>query len=145
VVSAGIFPLVVALSIFSQTTRTIERAFFQNDPGALFSLLSKRDHINISLPDPISFSDQVSSEQALFLFRQIHSTYVTLEFYSGSELPVFWEDNGSLFKARWSFKNKKNNNLYVFQVFFYLINEEEAKADGPPDAWRIVEIKAQKL
>jgi hypothetical protein len=132
----GIFPLLLTLSLFSQSTKNIEKAFFQNDPRLLYSLLSTRNHINISLPEPISFSDQLSSEQAFFLFRQIYSTFSTFEFYADSELPVLAKKNTSIFKARWSFKNKKNNNQYVLHVFFYLVNEKE---------WRITEIKAEKL
>lgn len=135
-VSVGVFPFLLTLSLFSQTTKSIERAFFQNDPRLLYSLLSTRNHINISLPEPISFSDQLSSEQALFLFRQVYSTFSTFEFYAASELPVLAKEKSFIFKGRWSFKNKKNNNQYVLQVFFYLVNETE---------WRITEIKAEKL
>ena len=135
-ISVGILPLLLTLSLFSQTTRSIERAFFQNDPKILYSLLSKRNHINISLPEPISFSDQLSSEQVLFLFRQIYSTFSTFEFYAASELPVLAKERSFIFKGRWSFKNNKNNNQYVLQVFFYLINETE---------WRVREIKAEKI
>jgi hypothetical protein len=145
VVSVGLLPLLLTLSLFSQTTKSIERAFFQNDPELLYSVLSARDHINISLPDPISFSDQVSSEQALFLFRQINITYQTFEFYVDTELPFFGGKNSTIFKARWSFKNTRNNNLYVFQVFFYLVNEIKTNAESPRNLWKIVEIKAEKL
>lgn len=144
-VSVGVLPLVLVLSLFSQTTKSIERAFFQNDPDLLYSLLSARNHINISLPEPLSFSDQVSSEQALFLFRQIYSTFSTFEFYAASELPILAKKNSFIFKTRWSFKNKKNNNQYVLQVFFYIVNEMEGKKENFQNLWRITEIKAEKL
>ena len=132
----GILPLFLTLSLFSQTTKSIERAFFQNDPKLLYALLSTRNQINISLPEPIFFSDQVSSEQTLFLFRQICTTFQTFEFYADSQIPVLAKKNSFIFKSRWSFKNKKNNNQYVLQVFFYLVNEKD---------WKITEIKAEKL
>jgi hypothetical protein len=136
VASVGILPLFLTLSLFSQTTKSIERAFFQNDPKLLYALLSTRNQINISLPEPIFFSDQVSSEQTLFLFRQIWTTFQTFEFYADSQIPVLAKKNSFIFKSRWSFKNKKNNNQYVLQVFFYLVNERD---------WKITEIKAEKL
>jgi len=136
VACVGILPLFLTLSLFSQTTKSIERAFFQNDPKLLYALLSTRNQINISLPEPIFFSDQVSSEQTLFLFRQISTTFQTFEFYADSEIPVLAKKNSFIFKSRWSFKNKKNNNQYVLQVFFYLVNEGD---------WKITEIKAEKL
>ena len=132
----GILPILLTLFLFSPTEKGIERAFYQNNARLLYALLSPENQINISLPEPVSFSDQVSAEQALFLFRQIYSTFLTFEFYADSELPVIAKKNSLIFKARWSFKNKKNNDLYVLQVFFYLIKDRD---------WRITEIKAEKL
>ena len=141
VAHVGVFPILLTLALFSQTAKNIERAFFQNDSGLLYSLFTSRQHLNISLPEPISFADHLSSEQAHFLFRKIYSAFATFEFYADSELPVFAGEKSLIFKSRWSFKNRKNNNQYVFQVFFYLVNEKE----NSPDNWRITEIKAEKL
>jgi hypothetical protein len=141
----GVFPLLLTLSLLSQTTRTIEKAFFQDDPRQLYSLLSTQGHVYISLPEPVSFSDQISPEQAYFFFSQFHTTYSTFEFYADSELPILAKEKSFIFKARWSFKNKKNDNQYVFQVFFHL-SREKPPGDGkaqPP--WRITEIKAESL
>lgn len=151
-----VFLLTIALSLLSPTTKNIEKAFLQNNPRILYSLLSSESHINISLPEPISFSDQLSQQQAYFLFKQIFSAFTTFEFYSGSELPLFPEKQDFIFKARWSFKNNKNNNQYVFQIFFYLINERYQKGKSSPvrskekpekfeHLWKIIEIKAEKL
>lgn len=137
----GVFPLLLTLALFSQTTKNIERAFFQNDPGLLYSLFTSRQHLNISLPEPISFADHFSSEQAHFLFRKIYSDFSTFEFYADSELQFVAGGKSFIFKSRWSFKNKRNNNQYVFQVFFYLVNEK----NNFSDQWRITEIKAEKL
>ncbi|MFZ2053324.1 MAG: hypothetical protein WAU81_03915 [Candidatus Aminicenantales bacterium] len=141
----GILPFLLTLSLISQTTRTIEKAFFQDDPQLLFSLLSAHGHINISLPEPISFSDQMSPEQAYFFFRQIFATYSTFEFYGDSDLPVLAKEGSFIFKARWSFKNKINNNQYVLQAFFRLIREQPPRRGSPLIPWRITEIKAETL
>jgi hypothetical protein len=145
VVSFGVLPLLLSLSLLSQTIQTIERAFFQADPGILHSLFSAKNHINISFPDPISFSDQLSPEQAYFLVRRIYNKYSTFEFYPDPELPVLAKEKSAIFKARWSFKNKKNDNRYVLQVFFHLMRGNDTAAGGSPNPWRITEIKAERL
>jgi hypothetical protein len=145
VVSVGVLPLLLSLSMVTQTTRTIERAFFQDDAKILVSLLTVRNHVNISLPEPISFSDQLSREQAYFLFRRISSEFATFEFYADPSLPLLLKGDSFIFKARWSFRNKKNNNQYVFQIFFYLIKENSPGHAGPPGSWKIMEIKAENL
>ncbi|MBM3284413.1 MAG: hypothetical protein FJY81_00910, partial [Candidatus Aminicenantes bacterium] len=121
--------------------KNIERAFFQNDARAFHSLLTLRQHLNISLPEPLSFSDHVSTEQAYFLFRKIFSVYSTFEFYADSETSSTASGDSHILKSRWSFKDNRNNNQYVFLVFFYLADE----TTGPSGGWKIAEIKAQKL
>lgn len=120
----------------------------------LYELFSSRSSIHISLPEPISFSDQLSNQQAYFLFRKIFSSYLTFEFYSESELPLEIEENYYIFRARWSFKNKKNNNQYVFRIYFYLVKEIglqgrnsllSPKDDRPSNDWSVIEIKAEKI
>jgi len=131
--------LTALLSLLSPVTQEIEKAFLQNNPKILYSLFSLESSINISLPEPISFSDQVSSEQAYFLFRKIFSSFTTLEFYSEEEFPFSTENQSFIFKARWSFKDNKNNNQYPINIFFYLINEKLK------NSWKIIEIKAEKI
>ena len=143
--SIGIFPLLLTLSLLSQTTRSIEKAFFQDDPRLLYSLLSTQGHVHISLPEPISFSDQISPQQAFFFFRRVYATYSTFEFYADSELPVLAKAESFIFRARWSFKNKKNDNQHVFQVFFHLTRERPPDGGNPLLPWRITEIKAESL
>ncbi|MGB7296862.1 MAG: hypothetical protein WBC70_14850 [Candidatus Aminicenantales bacterium] len=140
----GILPVLLTLSLLSQTTRTIEKAFFQDDPQLLFSLFSSRGHIHISLPEPISFSDQMSPEQAYLFFRQVCATYSTFEFYADSDRPVLAKGNSFIFKARWSFKNKKTSNQYVLLAFFRLTREPPRRG-SPLTPWRITEIKAETL
>jgi hypothetical protein len=141
----GIFPLLLTLSLLSQTTRSIEKAFFQDDPGLLYSLLTTQGHVYISLPEPLSFSDQISPQQAFFFFRQVYASYSTFEFYADSELPVLAKEKSFIFKARWSFKNKKSDNQYVFQVFFHLTRERPPNVRNRQIPWRITEIKAESL
>jgi hypothetical protein len=141
----GVFPLLLTLSLLSQTTRAIEKAFFQDDPRQLYSLLSTQGHVYISLPEPVSFSDQVSPEQAYFFFTQLQTNYSTFEFYADSELPILAKERSFIFKARWSFKNKKSDDQHVFQVFFHLSREKPAGVGRAQPPWRITEIKAESL
>jgi len=122
----------------------------------LYSLFSSKNHINISLPEPISFSDQVSNQQAYFLFQNIFSSFSTFEFYSESDIPPYIENDRFIFQARWSFRNKKNNNQYVYHIFFYLMNKGFSKTRASPNVsseknnhlentWKITEIRAIKF
>lgn len=137
----GLIPLFLSLALFSHPIKSIESAFFQNSAELLRPLLTSSHRLNVSLPEPLSFSDHVSAEQAYFLFRKIFSTYTTFEFFAERESTQLTRERSCLFKSRWSFKNNQNNNQYVFLVFFHLI--EEGK--GPAIRWRIAELKAQKL
>jgi hypothetical protein len=145
--------LTVLVSLLPPTTQNIEKAFLQNNPKILYSLFSAKSSINISLPEPISFSDQLSNQQAYFLFRKIFSAYATFEFYSEKELPSDLENQNFIFKARWSFRDNKNNDQYVIHIFFYLIKEKNndpslrrnLKNENLKNSWKIIEIKAGKI
>ncbi len=139
--------LILALNSLAPQSTTlpskIERAFLQNNPHMLYSLFPSGYPINLSFPEPISFSDQLTKQQAYFLFQKIFSDYLTFEFYSLSETQEF-KNNDFIFKTRWSFKDKKNNNQYVFHVFF-LIKKSENTAKNRPGIWKIIEIKAERI
>jgi hypothetical protein len=107
----------------------------------LYRCFYSRSSVNISLPDPISFSDQLSDHQAYFLWKNIFSSYLTFEFYSEEEYHLLSENESLILKARWSFKNKKTNNQYVFHIFFYLTKT----GTFPNTSWKITEIKAEKI
>lgn len=151
----GVSLLSIIISLFSVTTQGIEKAFLQNSSGQLQTQLSRRIKLNISLPEPISFSDQISSEQAFFFFQDLFSRYATLEFFPEPE--VFQPPGTSLliFKARWSFRDNRNNDQSVFEVFFLLQHETPSaeaggrrsgtRGAGPPAQWKITEIKAEKI
>lgn len=133
--------LTVLSLIFTSTVQNIELSFLQNNPKILYSLLSSQNNISISFPQPISFSDQVSNQQAYFLFRRLLKRYSTFEFFS-DPLPS-WTPNASfIVKARWSFKDRKNNR-YVYIVFFHLLNEPKETTRGTIQEWKITEIKAE--
>jgi hypothetical protein len=144
VLSTAVYPLLLILSLLSQTTRAIERSFFEDRPTLLYTLLAERGEVSLSLPEPISFSDQVSSEQAFFVFRRLNRTYSTFEFYADSEFPILARDRGFIFKARWSFRNKANNDQFVFQVFFYLSLDKRPPGEGR-SLWKITDIRAERL
>lgn len=148
--------LSIFLSLFSTLTNAIEKSFLQNNPQSLYSLLSAKNSIQISLPEPISFSDQVSRQQAYFFFKKIFQTFKTFEFYPEEEFPAFAEQGISIYKVRWSFIHIRNNNQYVFQIFFYIQREaplpdrsKKARTFAPSakilNLWKITEIKAEKL
>jgi len=136
----------VALLIFaslqlSVSTQSIERAFLQNNPKILYAYLPKSESIKLTFPEPIAFSDQISNQQTYFFFKKIFSTYATFEFYpirSGE----FQTETKYIFKARWSFQDKKNNK-YVFHIFFYFIRK--APEEGGDPTWDIIEIRAEKV
>lgn len=154
VANLKILLLPLLFSLLSTTTQDIEKVFLQNKPKILYSLLSSKSSINISLPEPISFSDQLSNQQAYFLFKKIFSSYTTFEFFSESEIPLSPEENDFIFKARWSFRDNKNNDQHVLHIFFFMVNENHSRASPSPPSqdsgkikpiWRIIEIKAEKI
>ena len=140
--------IIAALTLFtfslSTTTQNIERAFLQNNSKLLFQLFSAQNPINVSLPEPIYFSDQLSSEQAYFVFKNIFSAYATFEFYSERKPPSS-ESDSYIYQARWSFRDKKNNDQYLFYVFFFLTEETSGDSRSAEILWKITEIKAKKI
>jgi len=126
------------------TTQNIEKAFLQNNSKLLLELLSAQNPINISLPEPIYFSDQLSNQQAYFVFKNIFSSYSTFEFYSERK-PQTSVNTEHIYQARWSFRDKNNNDQYLFYIFFYLIEETSTDRKRTKTDWRITEIKAKKI
>lgn len=140
-----IISAVAALSFtLTPATQNIEKAFLQNNPELLYNLLSPDHPLNVSLPEPIYFSDFLSNQQAFFFFKTIFSSYSTFEFYSERQ-ELTPENDHYIFKARWSFQDKKNNDQYLFYIFFYLVKDPLTKDKMSQTAWRITEIKAKKI
>ena len=141
--------LTALFSLPSPNTKPIEQAFLQNNPDLLAELFPKGGAVSISLPDPISFADLVSSEQASFLFRQIFSVYKTTEFFIDPEMSYLPEKPGRIVKTRrWSFRNTRNGLQYPFRIFFYIVPEDDLKGPdrlGKNSSWKILEIRAEKI
>jgi len=133
--------LTILSLVFTSAVQDIEQSFLQNNPKILYSLFSSQNSISISFPQPISFSDQVSNQQAYFLFRRLLRFYSTFEFFS-DPLPSWTSNSGFIVKARWSFKDRKNNK-YVYIVFFHLLNEPKETRRGTIYQWKLTEIKAE--
>jgi hypothetical protein len=142
----NILALSVLLALPSQTSVAIERAFLENSADTLRSVLTTSGDIPLSLPDPLSFGDQVSPDQAYFLFKQIFAVFKTSEFFTDTRLSALPGRAGGILNARWSFRNQRTGNSYPFRVFFYLVPETPA-ASGVPGTGRlrVVEIRAEKL
>lgn len=134
--------VILFLSLNATVPDQIERAFLQNSPNLLYALLPQDQAVAVSLPAPISFSDQLSSEQTYFLFQKIFRTHTTTEFFPEPGGLRSTRAGRYIFKARWSFLNK-NGNRDVFQIFFLI----QSRPEGPRfvDYWKIVEIKAERL
>lgn len=141
--------LVSSLLAFTPAvTRDIAEAWAANDIGAVTRLLSPAAGLHVSLPDPISFSDRVSREQAYFLFERIFAVHGTYEFVPEPDLTLVPGKPGFIFKARWSFRDRRNGNPYLFRLFFFIMPRPGRAADAPASlrtGWEIVEIKAERL
>ncbi len=124
----------------SAATQRIERAFLQNNAKMLLALMPVEGRIKLSLPEPLSFSDQLSDQQAYFLFKKIFATYITLEFYPTRQ-PLPGEGRSHIFKTRWSFQDPKNNKFFM-NLFFYLRDLSYDSSSGP--LWKITEIRAEE-
>jgi hypothetical protein len=139
------------LAFSTPAAKNVEKAFLQNSPRLVGACLVPAGRILIALPAPISFSDQLTTEQAVFLFEDIFSTFETLEFFA-EPAPGSWGPRaGFILKARWSFRDRRNRNLYVLQVFFYYqppVRRTSGWPTRPPGSpaprpvWKISAIKA---
>lgn len=129
------------LSFPSSFTADIERAFLQNDARWLLVRLPADRPVSIALPEPISFSDQISREQAYFLFRNIFRSYATFEFFPEPNVYASPRGDRGIFKARWSFLDASEKQ-FVFEAYFHV----QSRPDGRGGVvWEITEIKADRL
>ena len=119
------------LAFVPSVTRDIGVACSENDARALAALFSPTAGLHVSLPDPISFSDRLSREQAYFLFERIFAVHRTFEFVPERELTVVPGRPGFIFKARWSFRDTRNDNPYLFRVFFNISPRPAPRARRP--------------
>lgn len=148
VYSFSAFLISSLLALIPSVTIDIGRACAANDARALASLFSPGAGLHVSLPDPVSFSDRLSHEQAYFLFERIFAVHRTYEFVPEPELVIVPKRPGFIFKARWSFRNVRNGNPYLFRIFFQVLPGPSAPETGlssSPSGWEIVEIRAERL
>jgi len=141
VAQVGAFLLSLFLSLPSSMTADIERAFLQNDARWLLARFPAGRPVSIALPEPIAFSDQVSREQAYYLFAGIFRTYSTFEFFLEPGLFASLSGGRAIFKARWSFLDKAEKP-FVFEAYFYVRSREGGRERI---VWEITEIKADRL
>lgn len=142
---SGLIAAVLSLLSFflTSTSQTIEKAFLENNSRILHSLFAPGSHIQVSLPEPITFSDQLTDQQAFFLFKDLFISYETFVFYS--ERPALLpRDQNPILKARWSFRDRKSKRQHVFHVYFFLIPTAHHPRSHPLP-WRISEIRAEKI
>ena len=150
VLQVGASLLSIVVSLVSITSQDIEKAFLQNSARRLQALVEADSRLTVYLPDPLSFSDQVSPEQAFFIFQRIFRRYVTREFLIESGFYQAEPGGPLVVKARWSFADTNNNDRFVLRVFF-LLDREASRPAAPPGrvrdgpVWKIVEIKAEKI
>jgi hypothetical protein len=148
VVTFHLFSLTLLLSLPLPIASRIEAAFLQNSPAALREILVDDGTIPVSLPEPLSLADQLSPDQAFLVFRHIFSIVRTTEFTTDPRLSALPGVPGGILKARWSFRNERTGNQYAFRIYFFIVPAAAlpgTPARGPSAAFRIVEIRAERL
>lgn len=144
VTALNFLALSFALLLPPPVTRSVERAFLQNSPEVLRGALSPSGGIPVSLPDPVSFADQLSSDQVYLLFKQIFRVFKTMEFYVNPVIFSLPGKPGGILRARWSIRNERTGMQYPFRVFFFVLPEAVSGSKATV-ALRVVEIRAEKL
>jgi hypothetical protein len=148
VVNFHLFALSVLLALPFPITARVEKAFLQNSPQILRELLTSAGTIPVSLPEPLSFADQLSPDQAYLVFGRIFSVFKTTEFTTDPQLSALPGLPGGILKARWSFRNERTGDQYPFRIYFFVVPERLPPSGGAPGrgiAFKIVEIRAEKL
>jgi len=148
VVTFHLFSLTLFLSLPLPIASRVEAAFLQNSPAILRELLPTQGTIPVSFPEPLSFADQLSPDQAFLVFGRIFSVFKTTEFITDPQLSALPGLPGGILKARWSFRNERTGNQYPFRVYFFIVPlrlPHSAGARGPRIAFKIVEIRAERL
>ncbi len=140
-----VFSLFFLLLLPSPAAGPIESAFLQNSPDDLRELFVSEGSIPIFLPDPLSFADQVSPDQAYLLFQRVFSQFRTTEFTTDPRLSRFPGSPGGILKARWSFRNDRTGNHDPVRIFFLLAPEDRRGSAERVVRLKIIEIRAEKL
>ncbi|MBM3310002.1 MAG: hypothetical protein FJY80_00675 [Candidatus Aminicenantes bacterium] len=130
------------LSLFNSFTKEIPGAFLGNDARALRAYFAPGSYIQISLPAPFNFSDQVSAEQAYLLFGRIFASAKTSGFYPEGDILPTVSRGSFIYKARWEFLTT-GRSPGAFRILFY-VRGRPASRPGR-GLWRITEIRADRV
>lgn len=138
--------LIISLALLAALTpspavQRIERAFLQNKASLLLELLPRDGRINLSFPEPILFSDQISDQQTYFFLKKIFKSFTTLEFFPERRI-IPQSGSRYIFKSRWSFQDITNNQ-FTLNVFFHLVLTGEAPGSEP--RWIITDMRAETI
>jgi hypothetical protein len=148
VVTYRLFALTLLLSLPLPVADRIETAFLQNSPAELRDLLTAGAAIPVSLPEPLSISDQLSPDQTVLVFARIFATFKTTEFSTDPRVSARPGAAGGILRARWSFRNERTGLQYPLRIYFFFVPESPPRAPGdrsPVMTFKIVEIRAEKL
>lgn len=135
------FPL--SLTLLTLTSRNIERAFLQNNAATLAAICQPNSAIQVSLPEPISFSDVLTAKQIRVFFERLLARYPTFEFFIESPFPLFLPGDHWFIRARWSFLEKRSLQQHVFRIYFQVKVAKSPQERG--GEWKIIEIRAEKI
>lgn len=131
------------LLFFAQFNGSLENAFLQNEAQQLVVLLPSSAPVMISLPEPLSFSDCYSPDQARAVVDKIFNEARTQEFFVDQPNPLVCNERGAIISARWSFVSENNSKKYVLRLYFF-ISLETPQKPGKIRAL-IKEIRAERL
>jgi hypothetical protein len=138
----GLSLFFLTLSLFHSFTKEIQSAFLGNDPKILRTLFAGESFLQISLPSPIGFSDELSDEQAYFLFARIFADHKTSGFYPEGDVLQSLDRGAFIYKARWEFLTM-NRAPGAFHILFYVRARPSAR--GRKGFWKITEIRAERI
>ncbi len=139
----GPFFLPLSLYLLTLAAHDLERAFLQNNASTLARLFNPAAAIQVSLPEPISFSDILTAKQAQVFFERLFAAYPTLEFFIETNFPFVPPRERWLIRARWSFSDKRQLRQHVVRIHFLvkLVNANQRGKAG----WKIIEMRAEKI
>jgi hypothetical protein len=152
----GLSAVSLLLSLLSAAAVDVERSFLENRPDLLVAHFSASSRLSLSLPEPVAFSDQISSEQSYFLIQDILARFLTQEYFPESPWPGWLGRDRLILKARWSFQDKRTDDRHAFRLFILLKLEKRRPSSGRAEGlgkgspsrsnpWKIIEIKAEKV
>ena len=146
-VTFQLFTLTALLSLPLPVAGQVETAFLQGSPEVLREVLASDGTIPVSLPEPLSFADHLSPDQAFLVFKRIFAVFKTTEFMTEPRLSALPGAAGGILKARWSFRDERTGAQVPLRVHFFVVPVRlpPAAVRGPWLSFKIVEIRAERL